>query len=218
MQFDLRLIMHAGVERAVGYAYHALVALKHHLLAVIKPHRGHGGIGELALWPGHHAGHLRPDINVIFAANAALQFNRFSAHHKAHRAIIVNANVANAAAARIGAVADIAKIRAVVIGKRCIDIGDVANSTLFHQLLGAQPLGMKDDHVSLCRQFLGGVAGGDDLVNLVRFHGDGLFGQHMLASGQGFQRPFDVQMVGQGDIDGFHLGVGQQSFVAGMYL
>ena len=49
-------------------------------------------------------------------------------------------------------------------------------------------------------------------------YGQGLFAQHVLAGLQGPHRPGAVQVVGQRDIDGLDLWVGQQFFIAAIRL
>ena len=83
--------------------------------------------------------------------------------------------------------------------------------------LRALPLRVMDDHVGLGGQKAGAVARRDDLVDLARLQGNGLFGQHMLAGRKRLQRPFDMQVVGQRDIDRVNRRVGQQRLIAGMH-
>ena len=55
-----------------------------------------------------------------------------------------------------------------------------------------------------------------ELGNLVCADAQRLFAQHVLACVQRAQRPFKMQLVGQGDVDRVDIGVGQQRVIAGI--
>ena len=79
------------------------------------------------------------------------------------------------------------------------------------------PLRVMHDHVGLCGQQSGAVTGGNDLVDLARFHRDRLFGQDMLAGRQRLQRPFDMHVVRQRDVDRVDGRIGQKRLIAVMH-
>jgi hypothetical protein len=75
---------------------------------------------------------------------------------------------------------------------------------------------MMDDHIGLGGQKPAGVPGGDHRVELGGLQRQRLFAQHMLARGKGLQRPIDMEVIGQRDIDRVDGGVGEQALIAVM--
>jgi hypothetical protein len=53
-----------------------------------------------------------------------------------------------------------------------------------------------------------------DQIIAARLHGDRLFGQHMLSGGQRLQRPLDMHVIGQRNIDRIDARIGQQRLIA----
>ena len=59
-----------------------------------------------------------------------------------------------------------------------------------------------------------GLSGGFDTIHLLDSQDQWFLAQHMLAILRGRQAPFTVEVVGQGDVNGVDLGVGQEILVA----
>ena len=74
------------------------------------------------------------------------------------------------------------------------------------------------DHVGFDSELARGVPRSDKAVELALFHRDRLFAEDVLASFERLYRPIDMQMVGQRNIDGLDIGIGQQRVVVGVDL
>jgi hypothetical protein len=87
-----------------------------------------------------------------------------------------------------------------------------------NELARPDPLGMVDDHVGLGHEEARAVPRLDQPVELGGVHGHGLFGEHVLARLDGLERPLQVEVVGERDVDRLDLRVGQERFVGGVDL
>lgn len=66
----------------------------------------------------------------------------------------------------------------------------------------------KDEALLICQV--------EHLLGLVDGDGGGFFAEYVFAGAQGFEGPVVVQGVGQTDVDGLDLGIGEQVVVAGV--
>ena len=65
------------------------------------------------------------------------------------------------------------------------------------------------DHEGLGGDEAGAVAERDEAVDLLGAEGDGLFAEDVLAGLKRFRRPFDVLVVGEGNVDGVDVRIGE---------
>ena len=72
---------------------------------------------------------------------------------------------------------------------------------------------MMHDHVRLGRQKPGAVAGRDDLVEALDIHREGFLAEHRLARLERTDRPVDMHVIWERDIDRVDFGIGQQRLV-----
>ena len=205
--------MHICVKRT-GQFQHACVALKYHLLPGEQAHRQHRGIGEIREVHDHPTEH----IHLIFVADFGKRHRHgFLSRHKTHRPKCIDPDIGQRPATGFGAVADIIRRILVIIRKRHIGMAQGANRPTLHQRAGADELRVMHDHIGLCGQQPAGITGGDQLIKLPLGHRNRLFTQHMLASGQRFQHPFDMQVIGQRDVNRVHVRISQQRLITGMH-
>jgi hypothetical protein len=139
------------------------------------------------------------------------------ARHEARRAEGVDPDIGQRPAPGLGPVADVVHVEQPV-GKRRVHMHEPPDRTLLHQFARADPLGMVHDHVGLGHQQPRPVPRLDQPVELLGPHRHGLLAQDMLARLDGLQRPFDMEVVGQRDIDRLHLRVGQKLLVGPVHL
>lgn len=77
---------------------------------------------------------------------------------------------------------------------------ELADGARVDECRRARPLRVMGDHESLGNKFAGLVAGLDQLVDFLSF-----------------ERVFDMRVVGERDVDGLHLRIGQQGVITVMY-
>ena len=175
----------------------AFGALKHHALVQLRL----GGTGEVQVpVTGEVHDRRAQDVGaeIRLFHDQARGLGRLGVEHEAGGENRVAANVEDGPAAHIGLVAHVTGID-VVEAELAVDRPYLANSAGLHQLSGLHPLRIEADHEGL----------GQDQVRAQihqrfefrRAEGDRLLAQHVLARLQRPARPFDVQVVGQGDID-----------------
>ena len=57
---------------------------------------------------------------------------------------------------------------------------------------------------------------GDHRIHFGEREGEGLFAKHMFSGAQGFDRPFGMQVIGQGIVDHINFGIGEERLVTAM--
>ena len=88
-----------------------------------------------------------------------------------------------------------------------------SNSSGPHQLASAQPAGVSPHHEGFADFYSGGIARAYQVRDLSSVERNGLLAQNMLACLGRLERPGNVQMIGQGIIDGVDRRILEQFFV-----
>ena len=212
MQGDRRVAVDAGVEGRV-HLDEARLAVEQHELA--QRHLGGAVEGQVeAVERGPHAG-VAVGAEIGIDVDRRLHPQRLGAGHHARHHGRVDADVAQAAAAHGRQVAQVGRI-AVEIGIAALHLAQAADGAVAHELADLGPLRMVEDGEGLADQQARDGGRGGDRLHLGGRHGQRLLAQHVLAGGEGLQRPFEVQRVGQRQVDAVDLGRGEQFLVAGV--
>ena len=97
--------------------------------------------------------------------------------------------------------------------KPSVDGLERAQAARFHDADGGARLRVVEIHKRFKEGDVVGLGRGGHAVELVQRDCQGLFAQDVLARLRGGDGPFTVQRVGQGDVDGVDLRVGEHVFI-----
>ena len=131
---------------------------------------------------------------------------------KARSLNAVAADVVDAAAARLHAVADVRGIDVEVAEMR-IDGAQLADAAFVEQLAQAQPLRRAANHEGFADFHAGAFAHAEQRFGFGHGHAERFFAEHVLAGLGGLHRPRNVQLIGQRIVDGVDVGIGEQLLI-----
>ena len=129
----------------------------------------------------------------------------------------VAADVEERSAAALDLVADVGRVVVEVAEESC-DGAQLADAAGAEEFAHAEPLRVAADHEGFADLDAGAVADGEEGPGFGDSEADRFFAEHVLAGFGGLDGPGDVELVGQGIVDGVDVGIGEQFFVGAVCL
>ena len=140
--------------------------------------------------------------------------DRFLTRHKTGRAEGIDTNITQRTATCFRLVADVVGVLRIVKAEHGIHEHQIPDHTAGEQFFGASELRVMDDHIGFGSQKTRRITSSDDRVKIRLFHRHRLFTENVFPSSQRFERPFDMEVVRQRNIDGFNLWISEKRIVA----
>ena len=146
------------------------------------------------------------------APDRALDPDRLPAEEHPRQVHAVAADVHQRAAACRQDVPDVGRV-VVVVGEPALDRLQPADAARRDELADGDPRGMQAIHERLHQQDAGRLGGRDHPLGVGRRQGDRLLAQDVLARPDRGERPLQVEVVRQRDVDGVDPGIREQRLV-----